>query len=139
MLLKYSIQNKRKKQAFTLIELMIVVAIMAILLSLATYSFKNIRKKIRKTACRENMRILFNAAVLCQTEHPLMTTKNLTVGNLYKMGYLRRKVKCPSGGSYSITGEESNLTVTCFKTLTGVDHGSYQEQPDKRKDKHDKK
>ena len=121
------------KKGFTLIELMIVIAIIAILLSLAAFSFRNIRKKIRKSACRENMRIVFNAAVLCQTENPKMDAKNLTVGYLFNNGYLRRKIKCPSGGSYSITGEEDNLTVACFKTLSGDDHGCYQEIPDDKK------
>lgn len=121
------------KKGFTLIELMIVIAIIAILMALATFSFRNIRRKIRKTACRENQRIIFNAAILCQTENPRMDSKNITVGYLDNNGYLRKKIKCPSGGSYSITGEEENLTVSCFKTLSGVDHGCYQETPKDKK------
>lgn len=122
-----------KQKGFTLIELMIVIAIIAILLALATFSFRSIRRKIRKAACRENLRLIFNAAILAQTENSKLTGKNLTVTNIYNMGYLRKKLKCPSGGSYSITGEEENLTVSCFKTTNGDDHGSYQEDEEAHK------
>ena len=59
---------KNRLRGFTLIEIVIVIAIIAILLTLATYSFRNIRKKVRRTSCRENMRIIQQAAFLCQTE-----------------------------------------------------------------------
>lgn len=132
MILQKNKNLRKKKNGFTLIELMIVIAIISILLALATFSFRSIRRKIRKTACRENLRMIYNAATLAQTENAHLTGKNLTVGNIYKMGYLRRKLKCPSGGSYSVTGEEENLKVTCFKTSSGDDHGSYQEEDDEK-------
>ncbi len=121
------INGKRKKtNAFTLIELMIVIAIISVLLLLASFSFMSIRNRIRKTSCRENMRIIYKAAVLAQTERSDLDNKNLTVGKLVELGYLRKRPKCPAAGSYSITDEEGDLKVSCFKTNNNDDHGFYQ-------------
>jgi len=118
--------NNRKNAAFTLVELVVVIAIISILLVLATYSFLNIRNRIRKTSCRENMRVIYKGAILCQTERANIDNKNLTVGKLAELGYLRSRPKCPAGGSYSITDEDEHLKVSCFKTNNDDDHGFIQ-------------
>ncbi|GAB4282633.1 MAG: hypothetical protein Kow0029_28310 [Candidatus Rifleibacteriota bacterium] len=102
---------------------MIVISIIAVLVTLAAYSFVGIRNRIRKTSCRENMRIILQAAILCQTEHPEIDNKNLTVAKLVELKYLKSRPRCPAGGSYSITDESENTRVTCFKTNNGDDHG----------------
>ncbi len=112
-----------KKSGFTLIELMIVVLIISVLMAMAAYSYRGIRNRIRRTSCRENMRLIRQAYFLAQTEHPEIDNKNLTVPMLVKMGYLKKKPVCPSGGSYWITEEEENTRVSCVKTPDGQDHG----------------
>jgi prepilin-type N-terminal cleavage/methylation domain-containing protein len=120
------LQQLKRSRAFTLIEIMVVIAIISTLLVLASYSFLTIRNKIRKTSCRENMRQIYKAAVLCQTERSDLDNKNLTVGKLVELGYLRSRPKCPAGGSYSITDEDGHLKVSCFKTNNNDDHGFIQ-------------
>ncbi|MFZ5949851.1 MAG: type II secretion system protein, partial [Candidatus Rifleibacteriota bacterium] len=83
--------KKIRKNGFTLIELMIVVAIIAVLLAMAAYSFSGIRNRIRKTSCRENMRIIRKAFFLAQTENPSLTDKDLTIDKLLKLGYLKTR------------------------------------------------
>jgi prepilin-type N-terminal cleavage/methylation domain-containing protein len=112
-----------RSRGFTLIELMVVIFIMGILMALASYSFRGMRQRVHRTSCRENLRILQQAAVLCQTEHPEFEKGNLTVTKLFQMGYLRRPHRCPTGGQYAITQEEEHVRVTCFKTTDGTDHG----------------
>ncbi len=111
---------------FTLIELMIVIFIIGILGALAAYSFSGIRKRVRRTSCRENQRIIFQAASLCQIENPQLTGANLSITKLFQMTYLKKVPVCPSGGSYAITLETEKLRVTCFKTTDGFDHGFYE-------------
>lgn len=118
-----AIKTNKKSKGFTLIELMIVISIIAILLALATYSFLGIRKKVRKTSCRENMRIIQQAVFMCQTENSNLDNKNLTIGKLFEMKYIKKRYSCPAGGNYSITDESENTRITCFKTNNGDDHG----------------
>ncbi|MGM0599501.1 MAG: competence type IV pilus major pilin ComGC [Candidatus Rifleibacteriota bacterium] len=121
-MIDFKIKSKKTK-GFTLIELMIVIAIMAILLGLAAYSFGEIRRKIRKTSCRENMRIIHEAVFLLQTEHPRLDNEDLKVDTLVEMGYLKKKPVCPSGGSYWIQDEDDKVKVSCNETPEGIDHG----------------
>ncbi len=102
---------------------MIVVAIIAVLLAMAAYSFTGIRNRIRKTSCRENMRIIRKAFFLAQTENPSLTDKDLTIDKLLKPGYLKTRPICPSGGRYWISNEDENTRVTCVREPEPTDHG----------------
>jgi len=105
---------------------MVVVFILALLLTIATYQFRRINTKIKRNACVANMKNLHSAAALCVTEHPELDNKDLTPTQVYDQGYLRSKPVCPSGGRYAITNEENNITVTCFNPQGGpTEHGSY--------------
>ena len=112
-----------KRRGFTLIELMITIAIVAILLSLAAWSFSGIRDRIRRTSCRENMRVILQAAHLCQTEMSAIDNKNITVEKLKELGYLRKRPLCPSGGKYWIQNEKEEIRVTCVEANNGANHG----------------
>jgi len=116
-------EKRRKLRGFTLIELMITVLIISVLLAMAAYSYVGIRNRIRRTSCRENMRIIRKAFFLAQTENPQLDNANLTVAKLVKLGYLKKKPVCPSGGSYWISDEKDEIRVTCVKTPDGQDHG----------------
>ena len=113
----------RPVRGFTLIELMIVIAIISILVSLAAWSFSSIRNRIRRTSCRENMRVILNAAIRAQTEMAAIDNTNLTVDKLIQLGYLRRKPVCPNAGRYWIQDESDNLRVSCVETNNGENHG----------------
>ena len=116
----------RKGQGFTLIELTVVIFVIGILVALASFSYRGIRQRIHRTSCRENLRIIHQAAVLCQTDHPQFEKGNLSVTDLLEMGYLRKRYRCPTGGQYAITREEAHVRVTCFKTSDGTDHGWFE-------------
>lgn len=113
----------RTTRGFTLIELMIVIAIISILVSMAAWSFSGIRKRIRRTSCRENMRVILQAAQLSQTEMANLDNENLTVQKLHELGYLRSRPTCPCAGKYWVQNEKDNLRVSCVETNNGDDHG----------------
>lgn len=114
------------RTGFSLVELMVVICIIGVLGSLAMFSFSKIRGKVRCSSCRQNLRVIHLAAVSAQNLDSAMSGKNLTVTRLFDGGYLRSIPKCPCGGSYAVTNEDSHLRVTCFKTSDGSDHGSYE-------------
>ena len=113
----------RPSKGFTLIELMIVIAIISILVSLAAWSFSSIRSRIRRTSCRENMKVILNAAIQAQTEMAILDNSNLTVDKLLQLGYLRRRPVCPCAGRYWIQNEKDDLRVSCVETNNGDNHG----------------
>ena len=111
---------------FTLVEIMIVITIISVLMMLVSYSYVGIRNRIRKTSCMENMRVIYKAATLCQTERNDLDSNNLTEKLLYDEGYLRRRANCPSKGRYWIQGEKDKLRVSCVETQDGSDHGYFE-------------
>lgn len=114
------------KRGFTLVEIMIVITIISVLMMLASFSYVSIRDRIRKASCMENMRVIYKATVLAQTERADLDNNNLTVKMLCDEGYLRRRPACPSKGKYWIQGEKNKLRVSCVETNDGSDHGYFE-------------
>lgn len=61
---------KRSKEGFTLIELVIVIAILALLLALAIPRYQQSHLTSQATTHNGNVRVLKNAALLYLTDHP---------------------------------------------------------------------
>ena len=114
-----------RRNGFTLIEIMIVILIIGVLTTLASFSYRSLRQRVHRVSCRENLRILQQAAILCQTEHPEFDNTDLTPGRLFQLGYLKKVLRCPTGGQYAITQEKGEIAASCFKTTDGTDHGLY--------------
>ena len=92
----------KQNKAFTVVELMIVVLIIALLALIAVPSYKQMREKSRRTACLNNLRIIDNTKQIwamavnatndtpCDMDalEPFFKTANLPV--------------CPNGGTYTV-------------------------------------
>ncbi|MDO5301230.1 MAG: prepilin-type N-terminal cleavage/methylation domain-containing protein [Tissierellia bacterium] len=65
---------KRKRRGFTLIELIIVIAILAILIAIAVPRYQQSNLTAQATAHNANVRVLKNAAMLYTVDHPEATT-----------------------------------------------------------------
>lgn len=108
------------KKGFTLVEIMIVVAIIAILAAVAIPNFIKYRDNANREACKQNLEQLEKAAYTWQTDTDNPTSApavNDLVGT-EEGKYIRKdpdKMKCPSGGTYSIAIVEgtSTIAVTC--------------------------
>ena len=120
----------KMKKGFTLVEIMIVVAIIAILAAVAIPNFLKYRADARSQACVSNMKQLQTAAESWRTVGD-NATKTPAVADLVSTAtdaYIRKeaaKFVCPEveGGDYVIgTAEGGAITVTCPNASTHTDH-----------------
>jgi prepilin-type N-terminal cleavage/methylation domain-containing protein len=106
----------RKNKAFTLVEIMIVVAIIALLIVLALPNFVKSRTTARLRLCDNNLRLIGHAAEQYIINNNLADTTVVTnaQAQVYCLGGVPT---CPSGGVYTIASEtvggNSGPTVAC--------------------------
>lgn len=93
----------RKKYAFTLIEIMIVVSIIGLLLAVAIPSYLRTRKVAFARICANNLRIIEAAKQQWGVENGKKSTDVPTEADLVGPNlYLKVMPVCPAGGTYSI-------------------------------------
>jgi len=95
--------NKSRKGGFTLVELMVVVAVIAILAAIAMPQFLSAADRARSAKETADIQIIKNATQLYMIDKNVDTPP--TVENLYKEGYLTEHVKTAKGKEYTITYE----------------------------------
>ena len=107
-------------RAFTLVEIMIVVAIIGLLATIAVPNFIRTRSRSHMTACIDNMRQIDGAAQQWALENKKALNAPVTLSDI--RDFLRGPLTCPSGGrtfqdSYQIT-TVTNKPV-CLRQPTG--------------------
>ena len=98
--------KKSRKGGFTLVELMVVVAVIAILAAIAMPQFLSAADRARTAKETADIQIIKNATQLYMIDKNVDTPP--TVENLYKEGYLPEHVKTAKDKEYTITYEAVN-------------------------------
>ena len=106
-----------KKSGFTLVEIMIVVAIIGLLAAIAIPNFVKARTTSQANACINNLRQMDGAVQQLALENKLASTST------YAMASLKPYIKldsngdiphCPANGTYTVT--TVNAAPTCSVT-----------------------
>lgn len=112
-----------RKAGFTLVEIMIVVAIIGLLAGIAIPNFIKARETARKNACINNLRLIDAAIQQWALEDNKNGTDSVKLSSLTVYlgrggnGDVNGNIKCPSGGLYTVTTVDTR--PTCSKSTSG--------------------
>jgi prepilin-type N-terminal cleavage/methylation domain-containing protein len=102
-----------QRTAFTLIEIMVVVAIIGLLASIAIPNIRNAIEKARKQACAVNRKNIDGAKLQWSVENHEAATATPTDADLFgENAYIEHKPDCPAGGAYSLNAVREKCTCS---------------------------
>ncbi len=99
-------RRDRGSAGFTLVELMVVVAVIAILAAMAMPQFLSAADKAKGAKEKADIQTITNAAQLYMIDKGNDVIP--TIDSLYTEGYLAEKVKTSKGGNYVISYEQKD-------------------------------
>jgi prepilin-type N-terminal cleavage/methylation domain-containing protein len=117
--------NKSKSGGFTLVEIMIVVAIIGLLAAIAIPNFVRARATSQANACINNLRQIDGAIQQWALENKQAPGASVSYTDI--VGYLKNSVICPSGGttfanSYTISTVTNKPSCTIGSQFTPTAH-----------------
>src|SRR3569832_2140772 len=108
------------KSGFTLVEIMIVVAIIGLLAAIAIPNFVKARTTSQQNACINNLRQMDGAVQQYALESKLASTSTYTLDNLtnyIKLDSTGKLPACPGGGTYTAG---ANVAAQPLCSLSGA-------------------
>ena len=100
--------NSSRKAGFTLVEIMIVVAIIALLAAIAIPNFIKARSLSQKSACIANLKQIDGAKASWALEQKKTNTDTPTGTDLFGTDkYIRDEPGCPATGTYTLAAVDA--------------------------------
>jgi prepilin-type N-terminal cleavage/methylation domain-containing protein len=129
-------KTRRQDEGMTLVEIMIVLAILGLLVSLGVPGFLQSRNKARKDTCVNNLRMIENAADQYRIDNNLALTKDTSILWLWPnsattkdiSSYINKQLRCPVstnqyvGGTSAVYGISTTLPTDLNIAANGFPH-----------------
>jgi len=103
--------NTSRKAGFTLVEIMIVVAIIGLLAAIAIPNFVKARSASQKNACIANLKQMDGAKASWALEQKKNNSDTPQDTDLFgTTSYIRDKPECPGGGTYTLQPVDTKVS-----------------------------
>ena len=100
---------KNKKNGFTLLELLVVLAILAILIAIAVPVYKNQKEKAAITAHNANVRVLETAVESYRQDNDGKLPDKLDINELVNGKYIKSVPKVPASENEKLKGKSYSI------------------------------